>query len=564
MAGWMRMGMILFHIFIASFIHLNQIIVVSSGFLDTFTPAEIQSRINLINVVAVDENADNELITVVEKLASVAFWEEHGVMIGKIDLSNFVWPSGEALKIQHLPTKKEPSDKDVSVLIFPKRVLDRTCLSTPPPGPPTAKLCTGEQSYEALVECVNSICNTYRLPSGALSIAGLHREEILNTLFHVGHFSNMSMGQLFGKSRSLLSSFHKEESCPDKESSQKSSNEVDNNEAFIYTNIQESSLKNVIHQCEKRNLLSKEDFFHNYLKISKPVIIKGALDDWPALQKWSNSFLRKEYGERDVHIKFTPTGEYEGVEKASLYENFDTFKIPSNVRKQLEFPDLVVVRPATANVKFSEFMDIVESVTNGSRKNISAYLEYSSIPQHMPELEKDIMEMPFFSNLLKREHLNIWLSDGNTLGKLHFDPYDNFLCQISGRKQITLFEPHENTQLYEAHIPEAILSFNKSTGEFHRKALLDSTSMVMSPVDILKPDFTRFPRFADAYPMSCTIEEGDVLFMPAFWWHEVQSFPNKTAGRNLAVNFWYEPFLTKEFPCPLCNLDINPKYRHLL
>jgi hypothetical protein len=26
----------------------------------------------------------------------------------------------------------------------------------------------------------------------------------------------------------------------------------------------------------------------------------------------------------------------------------------------------------------------------------------------------------------------------------------------------------------------------------------------------------------------------------------------------------YDPFLTKEFPCPTCKLDINPHYRHLL
>lgn len=39
--------------------------------------------------------------------------------------------------------------------------------------------------------------------------------------------------------------------------------------------------------------------------------------------------------------------------------------------------------------------------------------------------------------------------------------------------------------------------------------------------------------------MNCTVEEGEVLFIPSFWWHEVKSFPNVTEGRNLAINFWY-------------------------
>lgn len=127
-----------------------------------------------------------------------------------------------------------------------------------------------------------------------------------------------------------------------------------------------------------------------------------------------------------------------------------------------------------------------------------------------------------------------------------------------------LFDPHNNHQMYEGHIPEANLSYNQTSNTFHRHHLLESTSMVMSPVDILKPDYSRFPLFGDTYPLNCTLEEGDVLYLPSFWWHEVQSFPNVTAGRNLAINFWYDPFLIREFPCAECKLDVNPKYRHLL
>ena len=110
--------------------------------------------------------------------------------------------------------------------------------------------------------------------------------------------------------------------------------------------------------------------------------------------------------------------------------------------------------------------------------------------------------------------------------------------QISGEKHLTLFDPHHNENLYEAHIPEAILSFSRSSGKFHRNTLLESTSMVMSPVDIKEPDLERFPNFAKARRIHCALKPGDVLFMPAFWWHEVQSFPDKVERRNLAVNFW--------------------------
>ncbi|VDI61201.1 jumonji domain-containing protein 7, partial [Mytilus galloprovincialis] len=184
-----------------------------------------------------------------------------------------------------------------------------------------------------------------------------------------------------------------------------------------------------IPKCERIKVPSKDVFFHDYLKLSRPVIIEGAMESWPAMTKWSNKFLREEYGDNKAHIKLTPRGEFEGVESSELWDNYKTFKIPEAVHKQLEFSDLVVVRPATLSMKFSELVDLIENVSDGVVKNVSAYLEYSSIPNHLPELENDIREMPFIVDVLNRQHLNIWFSDGNTLGKLHFDPFDNFLCQ---------------------------------------------------------------------------------------------------------------------------------------
>lgn len=110
--------------------------------------------------------------------------------------------------------------------------------------------------------------------------------------------------------------------------------------------------------------------------------------------------------------------------------------------------------------------------------------------------------------------------------------------QISGEKHLTLFEPHHNENLYEGHIPEALLSVDLTTKKFRRKTLLESTSMVMSPVDISSPDLEKFPLFSGARRTHCVLRPGDVLFMPAFWWHEVQSYPDPVERRNLAVNFW--------------------------
>jgi jumonji domain-containing protein 7 len=56
---------------------------------------------------------------------------------------------------------------------------------------------------------------------------------------------------------------------------------------------------------------------------------------------------------------------------------------------------------------------------------------------------------------------------------------------------VLLYEPHDNTRLYEAHIQEAVLGYEPISMKFRRKKVMDSTSMVMSPINILKPDYER-------------------------------------------------------------------------
>lgn len=415
-----------------------------------------------------------------------------------------------------------------SVLIVKNPILDRTCLMTPLPTKPTSiKVVNLTEGFEIdnLISTVNYECNTFRDVKGTLTLKGYHHKHILDNLFSVQSLENsQTADKLFGANKT---DYH-------------------------------------MPQCEKITLESWETFFTSYLQYSKPVIIKQATETWKAKNKWTKGFLHTKYGNKTVHIKMSPTKDYEGIESVNLWEKYKSFKIPQMVKEKLQFPDLVVPRPAPVSMNFSAFLDFTEKVAEGKIQNASAYLEYSSIRNYFPELENDISEMPFINGKMMLRHLNIWLSDGNTVGKLHFDPFDNFLCMIDGTKQVILFEPHHNEYLYEAHIPEAEFAVNMSTLTFRRRRLMESTSMVMSPIDIQLPDFARFPLFNKARPLNCTVGPGEVLFMPAFWWHEVQSSPDVQRLRNLAVNFWYEPFLQKEFPCPECRLDVNPFYYHLL
>ncbi|XP_032757024.1 tRNA wybutosine-synthesizing protein 5 isoform X2 [Rattus rattus] len=75
---------------------------------------------------------------------------------------------------------------------------------------------------------------------------------------------------------------------------------------------------------------------------------------------------------------------------------------------------------------------------------------------------------------------------------------DNFLIQVTGKKRITLFNPRDAQYLY--------LSGSKS-----------------EVLNIDSPDLDKYPLFPKARRYECSLEAGDVLFIPALWFHNVVS-----------------------------------------
>ena len=63
------------------------------------------------------------------------------------------------------------------------------------------------------------------------------------------------------------------------------------------------------------------------------------------------------------------------------------------------------------------------------------------------------------------------------------------MLQLKGRKEVILFDPRDNRKLYEAEIQEAHLRYNILNDTFKPALKKDSSSGVMSPVNVRKPDF---------------------------------------------------------------------------
>ena len=109
----------------------------------------------------------------------------------------------------------------------------------------------------------------------------------------------------------------------------------------------------------------------------------------------------------------------------------------------------------------------------------------------------------------------LWLG-GAVKTQTHNDRDHNLACVIAGRRRFLLFPPDQVANLYIGPL---------------------DNPPPLSLVDPEDPDFDRFPRFHDALTVArvATLDPGDAIFIPRYWWHHVASLD----PYNAMVNYWW-------------------------
>ena len=115
----------------------------------------------------------------------------------------------------------------------------------------------------------------------------------------------------------------------------------------------------------------------------------------------------------------------------------------------------------------------------------------------------------------KIENIVMWVGAGEQFTPLHFDHDDGFLCLISGTKRVRLINPILTKEL-KAYTTLMYSEF-QSIDDFRKD--------YMEKYDVL-PDIMEF-----------NLRKGDILYIPAGWWHDVLS-GNEF---NMAYTIWLYP-----------------------
>lgn len=215
-----------------------------------------------------------------------------------------------------------------------------------------------------------------------------------------------------------------------------------------------------IDQVDARKM-SRKDFRENYFTNSKPVILKGFADLFPAGKLWTFDYLDSIMGNH----------------KVGIYDNSK----PKNTAYTT--PDLYMT--------FAEFSEIIQ------RDEDTPYRIFLfNMFKEFPELRK---EFPT-PDLVKGPLGNLGLAffgGKNTKVRFHFDIDCSgvLMTQLIGRKRVILIPPFYEQLIY--------------------KVPLGSFSLIEPD----KPDFKKFSglRYVEGYDF--IMQPGDALFMPSRYWH---------------------------------------------
>lgn len=237
--------------------------------------------------------------------------------------------------------------------------------------------------------------------------------------------------------------------------------------------------------------MDKDDFLRGIYPMRRPALLKGVCLG-PCQEKWTVEYLKQRGRNKDVkvHVSTLPQMDFLG-------KNF--------VYRTLPFAEFV---KRAAEIKHSDFFlcederYYLRSLGEDVRK------EPADLSKQFPDLAEDF-HIPqffepdqFFSSVLRISScgLQLWT---------HYDVMDNLLAQVAGRKRVVLYSPQDALHLY--------LSGDKS-----------------KVLDIDSPDLEQFPEFVKACRYECVLEPGDLLFIPALWFHNTLAL-----GFGVSVNvFW--------------------------
>ncbi len=252
-------------------------------------------------------------------------------------------------------------------------------------------------------------------------------------------------------------------------------------------------------EIERVKTISKEDFYTNYVKKQKPLVIEQLTQDWPAYSKWKLNYIKEIAGNKMVPLyDDRPVSHKDGFNEAHAK------------MKMADYIDLLLKEPTNYRIFLYNLM------------------------KEVPELSNDF-KWPNIGLRLVKQLPMLFFGGENSRVFMHYDiDYSNILhFHFHGKKRCVLFPPSETPYLYK--VPHALIS--------------------REDINFDNPDFEKWPALKKAKGLVTELNHGEMLYMPEGYWHymkyvtpgfsmSLRAFPRKIENISKAV---YNIFIMRHF-----------------
>ncbi|OAP64219.1 hypothetical protein AYL99_00191 [Fonsecaea erecta] len=275
----------------------------------------------------------------------------------------------------------------------------------------------------------------------------------------------------------------------------------------------------------------------------------------------------------------------------------------------------VFLQPATTQMTLASLIDKLcppqpssQTILPTTTNDPVYYLQSQNSNLHTPPLSSLLHALPrgpppFSANVLGApEAVNIWIGNARSVTSTHRDPYENLYLVVKGRKRFVLYSPVEEVCLHAQRVRtgrwEVVSEGDddddqpprcrkrdrgmrdgngdggdgqgqqgRKKGQFRivmdddaeKDWVLDDDQDTTNcipwiPIDPLAPPpapSTRYPYYKHARPLTVTVSEGEILYLPAGWFHHVSQecgvweSDEGDGGESvvapcIAVNYWFD------------------------
>lgn len=232
-------------------------------------------------------------------------------------------------------------------------------------------------------------------------------------------------------------------------------------------------------EIERIARLPSEGFRRLYDAPMKPVVITGALTEWKAMSDWSHEWFSQKYGQKVIGLSSNPRH--------------------------------------TSKVVRMELADYVSRILSGTDEGL--YMNQYPAAE-FPGLT-DYYQIPEYCHPDRTLDVVLWLGPAKTMLAFHKDnrhPYDwinNIFVQIRGRKQVVLASPEQDAFMYQR--------IREGSDYWY--------SYIEDPYQV---DHSKFPLFSQATLLQTVVHPGEILFIPANYWHWVYAL-----DKSISMSFWW-------------------------